>query len=156
MMLFDNTMNKELQSFSRNIASQLLIGGIGLLSLYRADTKLDSNWYQFIGLYIVGLLLLIWSMYSAFSNACILYNDYRNYLWDQAKKFELIDLMKHPIKEDNNLVEISQVFKELKGISLIKIRVEGACILLIWFLFTFVYILGIMLSFLQQTKLFGF
>lgn len=50
-MLFDNAMNKELQSFSRNIASQLLIGGIGLLSLYRADTKPDLLWYEFSGLY---------------------------------------------------------------------------------------------------------
>ena len=155
-MLFDNAMNKELQSFSRNIASQLLIGGIGLLSLYRADTKPDLLWYQFFGLYIVGLLLLIWSVYSAASNACILYNDYRDYLWNQGKKFDRIRLMKYPKKEDNYLVDISKTFKGLKRADLIKIRLEGACILLIWFLFTFVYILGIMLSFLQQTKLFGF
>lgn len=155
-MPFDNAMNKELQSFSRNIASQLLIGGIGLLSLYRADTKPDLLWYQFFGLYIVGLLLLIWSVYSAASNACILYNDYRDYLWNQGEKFDRIRLMKYPKKEDNYLVDISKTFKGLKRADLIKIRLEGACILLIWFLFTFVYILGIMLSFLQQTKLFGF
>lgn len=95
-------------------------------------------------------------MYSAASNACILYNDYRDYLWNQGKKFDRIRLMKHPKKEDNYLVDISKTFKGLKRADLIKIRLEGACILLIWFLFTFVYILGIMLSFLQQTKLFGF
>lgn len=155
-MLFDNAMNKELQSFSRNIASQLLIGGIGLLSLYRADTKPDFMWYQFLGLYIVGLSLLIWSMYSAVSNACILYNDYRDYLWEQGEKFDIIRLMKHQKKEDNYLVDISRAFKGLKNVDLIKIRLEGACILIILFLFAFVYILGIIIIFLQQTKLFGF
>lgn len=155
-MLFDNAMNKELQSFSRNIAAQLLLGGTGLLCLYRADTKPDLLWYEFSGLYIVGLLLLIWSMYSAASNACILYNDYRDYLWNQGKKFDRIRLMKHPKKEDNYLVDISKTFKGLKRADLIKIRLEGAFILLIWFLFAFVYILGIVIIFVQQTKVFGF
>lgn len=155
-MLFDNAMNKELQSFSRNIASQLLIGGTGLLCLYRADTKLGFTWYQFNSLYIVGLLLLLWSMYLAASNASILNNDYRDYLWRQGEKFDRIRLMKYPIKKDNHLIDISKTFKGLKTTILIKFRLEGACILLIWFLFAFVYILGIIIIFLQQTKLFGF
>ncbi|WP_245105444.1 hypothetical protein [Acinetobacter nosocomialis] len=67
-------MNKELQSFSRNIASQIFIGGTGLLFLYRADTKPGLVYYEFFGLYIVGLLLLTWSMYMALSNATILRN----------------------------------------------------------------------------------
>ncbi|MCS4298915.1 MULTISPECIES: hypothetical protein [Acinetobacter] len=149
-------MNKELQSFSRNITSQLLIGGIALLTLYRADTKPDLAWFKFTSLYVVGLLLLLWSIYSALSNACILYNDYRDYLWRQGEKFDLIRLMKHPKKEDNYLVDISKAFKGLKNVDLIKIRLEGACILLIWFLFAFVYILGIIIIFLQQAKVFNF
>lgn len=47
-MLFDNLMNKELQSFSRNIASQIFIGGTGLLFLYRADTKPGLVYYEFL------------------------------------------------------------------------------------------------------------
>lgn len=155
-MLFDNTMNKELQSFSRNIASQLFIGGISLVSLYRADTLPDLTWFKFTSLYTIGSLLMLWSMYSAFSNTCILYDDYRDYLWRQGEKFNCIHLMKHPKKEDNHLVDISRVFKGLQKFDLIKLRLEGACILLIWFLFAFVYILGIMMIFLQQTKIFNF
>lgn len=155
-MLFDNAMNKELQSFSRNIAAQLLLGGTGLLCLYRADTKLDSTWYQFNSLYIVGLLLLLWSIYLTASNAAILNNDYRDYLWRQGEKFDRIRLMKYHIKEDNHLIDISKTFKGLKTTVLIKFRLEGACILLIWFLFAFVYILGIIIIFVQQTKVFGF
>ncbi|OJU73566.1 MAG: hypothetical protein BGN93_02515 [Acinetobacter sp. 39-4] len=75
-MLFDNTMNKELQSFSRNIAFQILSGGTALLFLYRADTKPDLIGYEFFSLYIVGFLLLLWSIYLALSNATILRNDY--------------------------------------------------------------------------------
>ncbi|MGY5395233.1 hypothetical protein [Acinetobacter sp. NigerLNRRAM0016] len=149
-------MNKELQSFSRNISAQLLLGGIGLLCLYRADTKLGLTWYQFHSLYIIGFLLLLWSMYLAANNAAILYNDYRDYLWRQGEKFDRICLMKHPQKEDNLLIDISESFKGLKSASLIRIRLEGAFILLIWFLFAFVYILGIMIIFLQQAKIFSF
>ncbi|MHA3083472.1 hypothetical protein ACX1NX_09940 [Acinetobacter sp. ANC 5383] len=149
-------MNKELQSFSRNIASQLFIGGIALLLLYRADTKPDLTWFKFTSLYVTGLLLLLWSIYSALSNASILYNDYRDYLWRQGEKFDRIRLMKHPQKEDNHLVDISKTFKGLQNVDLIKFRLEGSCILLIWFLFAFVYILGIMIIFVQQAKNFSF
>ncbi len=39
-------------------------------------------------------------MYMALSNATILRNDYRDYLWRQSKKFDRIRLMKHSEKED--------------------------------------------------------
>lgn len=152
-MLFDNTMNKELQSFSRNIASQLLIGGFAFLCLYTINSKSNLSLFDYTSLYVLGVLLFIWSMYSAMSNACILYNDYRDYLWSQAKKFDLIRLMRTPNKEDNNLIEISEKFKGLRISLLIKLRLEGAFILLIWASYGFIYILGIMMVFLQQTKL---
>lgn len=155
-MLFDNVMNKELQSFSRNIAAQLLLGGTGLLCLYRADTKPDFSWYQYSSLYIVGILLLLWSIYLVASNAIILNNDYHDYLWRQGEKFDRIRLMKYPLKEDNNLIDVSKTFKGLKSVDLIKIRLEGACIIFIWLLFPFVYILGIIIIFLQQAKFFNF
>ena len=151
-MLFDNTMNKELQSFSINIASQLLLGGFALLSLYTIDTKSNLSLFNYTCLYILGILLILWSMYSAISNVCILYNDYRDYLWRQGEKFDRIRLMTKPNKEDNNLIEISKKFKGLRNSLLIKFRLEGAFILLIWASFGFIYILGIVMVFLQQTK----
>ncbi len=155
-MLFDNLMNKELQSFSRNIASQIFIGGTGLLFLYRADTKPGLVYYEFFGLYIVGLLLLTWSMYMALSNATILRNDYRDYLWRQSKKFDRIRLMKHSEKEDNKTSDILKTFKGLNFVDVIKFRFEGACILLMLFLFTIMYMLGIIAILFQQAKAFGF
>lgn len=154
-MLFDNTMNKELQSFSRNIASQLLIGGFALLSLYTTDSKPNLSLFNYTCLYVLGILLILWSMYSAISNACILYNDYRDYLWRQAEKFDRIRLMHKPNKEDNDLIEISEKFTGLRRSLLLKFRLEGAFILLIWTSFGFIYILGIMMVFLQQTKVLG-
>lgn len=155
-MLFDNLMNKELQSFSRNIASQVLIGGTGLLFLYRADTKPHLLHYEFFSLYIVGLLFLTWSIYMALSNATILRNDYRDYLWRQSEKFDRIRLMEYPKKEDNKTSDILKKFKGLKRVDIIKFRFEGACILLILFLFTIIYILGIIIILFQQAKTFGF
>lgn len=152
-MLFDNNMNKELQSFSRNIASQLLIGGFALLSLYTIDTKPNLSLFDYINLYVLGILLILWSMYSAISNAFILYNDYRDYLWRQAEKLELIKLMHTPNKEDNNLIEISEKFKGIRTSLLLNFRFEGAIILLIWVAFGFVYSLGIVIVFLQQIKI---
>lgn len=64
--------------------------------------------------------------------------------------------MKYPKKEDNHLIDISKTFKGLKNRDVFKFRLEGAFILLIWFLFAFVYILGIVIIFVQQTKVFGF
>lgn len=154
-MLCNNNMNKELQSFSRNIASQLLIGGFALLCLYTIDSKPNLSLFDYTSLYVLGILLILWSMYSAMSNACILYNDYRDYLWSQAEKFDLIHLMRMPNKEDNNLIEISEKFKGLRRSLLLKFRLEGAFILLIWTSFGFIYILGIMMVFLQQTKVLG-
>lgn len=154
-MLFDNTMNKELQSFSRNIASQLLIGGCALLCLYTVDTKPNLSFYQYTSTYTFGMILLLWSMYSAMSNACILYNDYRDYLWRQGEMFDRLRLMRTPNKEDNNLIEISEKFKGLKRSLLLKFRLEGAFILLILASFGFIYILGIMMVFLHQAKVLG-
>lgn len=155
-MLFDNPMNKELQSFSRNIAFQILSGGTGLLFLYRADTKPDLIGYEFFSLYIVGFLLLLWSIYLALSNASILYNDYRDYLWRQSENFDRIRLMKDPKKEDNRTSDILKTFKGLKPVDIIKFRFEGAFILLILFLFPIMYMLGIIIILFQQAKAFGF
>ena len=155
-MLFDNTMNKELQSFSRNIASQVLIGGTGLLFLYRADTIPDLPYYKFFSFYIVGFLLLLWSIYLALSNASILYNDYRDYLWRQGEKFDRLRLMKNSKKEENTLTDISKTFKGLKCGDIRKFRFEGAFILIIWFLFTIVYLIGVIIILFQQAKVFGF
>ena len=77
-MLFDNEMNKELQSFARNMSSQFFLGGLSFLILYRADTKTDLVAHQFFSLYVVGLVLLLWSIYLAISNVCILNHDFKN------------------------------------------------------------------------------
>ncbi|MFC6053200.1 hypothetical protein A6M14_00520 [Acinetobacter sp. Ac_877] len=153
-MLFDNEMNKELQSFARNMASQLFIGGLGFLTLYRADTKEDFLAHQFLGLYVVGLLLLLWSIYLAISNVCILNHDFKNYLWRKSKKYDRIRLMKYHLIENNNLNSIAKTFKGLKLEDELKIRLEGVFIILIWFLYAFIYLAGISFTFFQQSRLF--
>jgi hypothetical protein len=152
-MLFDNEMNKELQSFSRNMASQFFIGGLGFLTLYRADTKTDLVAYQFFSLYIVGLLLLLWSIYLAISNVCILNHDFKNYLWRKAKKHGLKHLMESSL-EVNTLNTMVQKFKVLKTTDRLKINLEGAFIILIWFLYACIYFIGISFTFFQQSRLF--
>lgn len=95
-------------------------------------------------------------MYMALSNATILRNDYRDYLWRQSEKFDRIRLMKHSEKEDNKTSDILKTFKGLNLVDVIKFRFEGACILLMLFLFTIMYMLGIIAILFQQAKAFGF
>lgn len=153
-MLFDNEMNKELQSFARNMASHIFIGGLSFLTLYRADTKEGFLTHQFLGLYVVGLLLLLWSIYLAISNVCILNHDFKNYLWRKSKKHDRIRLMKYNTIENNNLYSIAKTFKGLKLEDELKIRIEGAFIILIVILYPTVYLIGLSVTAEQLSNLF--
>ena len=50
-------------------------------------------------------------------------------------------------------MDIAEKFKGIRMSLLLKFRFEGAFILLIWVAFGFVYLLGIVIVFLQQTKI---
>lgn len=50
-MLFNNQMNECLLAFTRNIAAIVLIGGLALLVLYRAETMKNIETYQYIILF---------------------------------------------------------------------------------------------------------
>ncbi|MDY6450623.1 hypothetical protein [Acinetobacter faecalis] len=153
-MLFDNEMNKELQSFARNMASHIFIGGLSFLTLYRADTKEGFLTHQFFILYVVGLLLLLWSIYLAISNVCILNHDFKNYLWRKSTKHDRIRLMKYNTIENNNLNSIAKTFKGLKLEDKLKIRLEGAFIILIVILYPTVYLIGLSVTAEQLSNLF--
>lgn len=157
-MLFNNLMNKELQSFSRNLAVQFFIGSLGLLGLYRADTVISLTAYQSILIYILGVLLFIWSIYLAYTNVLILCNDYREYL---LRKFDILqsnkptNLPRIQIKTEN-LLEISLKINESNGFRLadiLKTRFEGIFIFFILSVSSVISFLGIVILFVQQTRI---
>lgn len=94
-MLFNNQMNERLLAFARNIAAIVLIGGLALLIIYRAETIKPIETYQHIGLFCFGIIILLWSMYLAVCNVTVFYHDYREYLL-QCLKEEKTD---HALKE---------------------------------------------------------
>ncbi len=151
-MLFDNEMNKELQSFARNMASHIFIGGLSFLTLYRDDTKEGFLTHQFFILYVVGLLLLLWSIYLAISNVCILNHDFKSYLWRMAKKRHIKHLMEGSF-EENSLTNMAKVCKNLKRIDELKFRFEGTLIILIWFVYPVIYLIGISVTAEQLSRL---
>ncbi|MCU7696948.1 hypothetical protein OD757_06905 [Acinetobacter sp. AYS6] len=61
-MLFNNQMNERLLAFARNIAAIVLIGGLALLVLYRAETIKNIETYQYI------ILFFFWNLYIILVN----------------------------------------------------------------------------------------
>lgn len=106
------------------------------------------------------MLLIIWSIYLAYTNALILANDYHAYLlrkFDALKLKELNQLTESQLREES-IMKLSSRFSKLNGLQkldILQIRIEGASILLLWFLLAFIYFLGSTILFLQQICIFS-
>ena len=153
-MLFDNEMNERLLAFARNIAALLLIGGIGLLITYRAETKTTLETYQYLMLLCSGIIMFLWSLYLSVSNFTVLYHDYRNYLL----RCLINENIQHSLN-DKQLKSTSQIIKILvrkNWINKVIYYFQALTILLIGFSFVLIYFFGVIGMVEQQIKLFGF
>jgi len=153
-MLFNNQMNERLLAFARNIAAIVLIGGLALLVLYRAETMKNIETYQYIILFFFGTFILFWSMYLAICNVTILYQDYREYLLGCLKEEKTIHNLNE--KELKSTTKIIWSLAKNSWIDTLIYFSRFLAISLIGFSFVFLYFLGIWSILNQQVKVFGF
>ncbi|MEN5173647.1 hypothetical protein ABE427_13085 [Acinetobacter higginsii] len=147
-------MNERLLAFARNIAAILLIGGLALLIIYRAETMKPVETYQYMVLVFSGVIMLLWSMYLAFCNAAVLRQDYLKYLKKCLEKEEI----EHNLDEKkiNSTSRLTFILARKSGRHALIYYVSFLAISLIGFSFIVLYILGILSVLNQQAKVFGF
>ena len=153
-MLFDHKFNERLLSFARNIAAITFLGGLAFLIMYRADTKVDLSICKYILLKGVGWIIFLTSMYLAFTNILVLYQDFREYLKDSLNKLQ----PNHSLNETQlkSTREITKKIIQVDTHKKIKLYFCYAFISLMIFIFIIIYVFGSTIAFLQLARIFGF